>query len=101
MSTGADDRRTVVRATLLVHPDPSSAVDARSHDEKTLALIDAAIEGRIPPDLEESTIGGRQVKHIPIETLLHLQGVYRTRVAAALADDDAFGTVEAVFGFPG
>ena len=54
--------------------------DARSHARKTLAAIQAVIEGRASIDQQEYTIGNRSLKRTPIADLLVLLSKYETLV---------------------
>jgi hypothetical protein len=77
------DRFPVYTGSLYVHPDPAAAVPALSHDERTLAIIDARLEGRFTRDMESYAIEGQAVTRIPIAELVRLQGIYRARVERA------------------
>ena len=73
------DRLTVATGTLevganLETADPS---DARSHAQRMLALIEAAIEKRIPKDQQSYEIDGQRLDRIPIERLDALRSKYR------------------------
>lgn len=91
----ADGRPLEVVVTVLANP--ATAVNAKSHDETVLALINAALEGRLSADQEEFQINGRSVKHIPIEELIKLQGQYRARIIAARNPSAAFRQIEVGF----
>ena len=58
----------------------AEAGTAQSHAERTLALIEATIEGRIPSGMESYQIGGRAVTKIPLAELARLRGIYAARV---------------------
>jgi hypothetical protein len=58
----------------------AGAGEGQTHAERTLALIEAAIEGRIPQGMESYTVGGRQVQKIPLVELSKLRGIYAARV---------------------
>lgn len=79
----ATERHLVYRDSLLIREDASKVVPSLSHDEKMLALFDAALESRIPDDLQFVQIGSRSISAIPLQELVRLQGVYRARVRAA------------------
>lgn len=64
------------RCTVLQDFAAATDGDTLSHAEKTLRMIDAALEGRITADVEAYTIGGRQVTKIPVETLVRLRAQY-------------------------
>lgn len=75
------ERVVVYDAQLLVRPNPLAPVNAKSAAERTLAAIEAAIEGRLTNDLaEEVTINGRSIKSISIRELVRLRGIYAERV---------------------
>lgn len=46
--------------------------------EKTLAIIEAAITGRLTADIQSYQIAGRAVNKIPVEELMQLRGKYRS-----------------------
>ena len=97
--TSGSERDTVELKTVTLMANPATAVATASHDERVLAALDAAIEGRVTKDQEDITINGRSVKHIPFGELLQYQGIYRERVAAA-RNDEAFQIVEVRFAAP-
>jgi hypothetical protein len=51
-----------------------------SHIERTLAIIEAAIEGRMTADLETYQIAGRSISKIPIKELFWFRGHYRSKL---------------------
>jgi hypothetical protein len=51
-----------------------------SHIERTLAIIEAAIEGRLTADIENYNVAGRQVAKIPARDLLWFRGHYRAKL---------------------
>jgi len=75
---------------LVVEPDPRVAVAGtfQTHAEKTLAVIEAALEGRLTSDLESYQIAGRAVNKIPIRELTRLRGRY-----AGLVRQERTGTL--------
>jgi hypothetical protein len=80
--------------TLIVLPDlgaVSQAMVATSHAERTLALIEAAIEGRIPKDQESYKIGNRELTRIPMAELVKLRSHYRAEVARERRVRGGFG----------
>ena len=78
---GSSERYTVGTGTLTVLPDPASAVPT-SHAVRTLALIEAALEGRIPRGLEQTIIDGQTLIRIPLPELSRLRDKYRAEVRA-------------------
>lgn len=81
----AGEVHSVASGTIKVLPSFGSAVDARSHVRRTLAAIEAWIEGR-DIGVAEYEIAGRRMKSIPIADLLVLRDRYRREVRA---EDDA------------
>jgi hypothetical protein len=81
-------RITVETGATQVLADPATATigaDNRSHLEKTIANIEAMIEGRATKDVQEYTIADRQLKHIPINELLIWRDKYKAQLAAERA----------------
>lgn len=66
---------------------------ATTHAERTLALIEAAIEGRIPKDQQSYQIGNRQLTRIPIADLIKLRSQYRAEVARDRRRRSGFGSL--------
>lgn len=54
--------------------------DGRSTAERELAIIDAAIAGRLSADLQSYQVQGRAVNKIPIEELSRMRGKLRAQV---------------------
>lgn len=74
-----DQRLTIASGTITVAPnfetaDPS---DARSHAQRMLDMIEAALEKRIPKDQQSYEIDGMRLDRIPIERLDALRTKYR------------------------
>lgn len=67
---------------IVVQADIATQVagDAVTHAEKTLAVIEAAIGGRLTKDIEHYSIAGRSVSKIPISELVKLRGTYAALV---------------------
>lgn len=78
----AGQRFTISTGWWTVAPNitASTTLDARSHARKTLAAIQAVIEGRASIDQQEYTIGNRSLKRTPIADLLVLMSKYETLV---------------------
>jgi hypothetical protein len=74
--TDGTERYVVRQGTIVLTPDPTAAVNAQTHNQRTLAVIEAAIEGRLTADLEAYQISGRAVTKIPAKELVRLRGVY-------------------------
>jgi hypothetical protein len=92
--TDGADRETIATGYLTVLPDPlTDTTDARSHARVTLALIEQAIEGRLPDALAGYSIAGRSISKIPLSELVQLRNVYKSQVQAedrAAAGQSAF-----------
>jgi hypothetical protein len=58
----------------------ASAGACISHAERTLAIIEQQIEGKLSDDLASYSIGGRIVSKIPIDELKKLRAQYRAEV---------------------
>lgn len=56
-------------------------LDVRSHAVKTLAAIEATLEGRATSATSEYQIAGRAMKYIPIPELLSLRSTYKLEVS--------------------
>ena len=74
-------RITVGRGQLSVLPDPAAQAVALDHAHRTLALIEAALERRIPAGMEETNIDGQMLGRIPTTVLSNLRDKYRAEVA--------------------
>lgn len=75
-------RYTVLAGSFHVEPnlELAQAGDRRSHAEKTLAVINAALEGRLTADIQFYQIAGRTVSKIQIAELLKLRSHYTAMV---------------------
>jgi hypothetical protein len=80
-----DQRLTVATGTLEVGANLETAdpVDARSHAQRMLALIEAALEKRIPKDQQSYEIDGMRLDRIPIERLDALRTKYQREIQRA------------------
>ncbi|RXU06991.1 hypothetical protein B1F68_10525, partial [Pseudomonas syringae] len=83
----------VAKGFVKVLADLQSAgfVDGRSHAERMLDLIEAALEKRIPKDQQSYEIDGMRLDRIPIERLEALRTRYRREVASARRKGSPFG----------
>lgn len=79
-----DDRATLASGRMEILADllQAETFDGRSHARRTLDLIEAAIEKRIPKDQQGYEIDGMKLERIPIERLEALRTRYRREVAA-------------------
>lgn len=80
--TKAGEAYDVARGEVRVLPNLTGAAAGAllSHAEKTLAIINLAIEGRLTADLESYSVGGRTVNKIPTAELEKLRGKYEAIV---------------------
>ncbi len=81
----SDERHTVERGTVQIASDPTG-VPGSTHATRTLAIIEAALEARLPRGLEMYTIDGQQVQKLTHEALSRLHDKY---LAAVKAEQDA------------
>lgn len=71
-------------------------IDLRSHARKTLAALEAVIEGRASLDQERYRINNRELYRTPLEVLTKLRNQYRVEVSRELAKESGgsqFGKV--------
>lgn len=75
-------RYPVAFGTLTLTPNFAIVVGGalQDEDEKTLAVIEAALAGRLTADIQDYQIAGRVVTKIPIMELMTIRGVYAARV---------------------
>jgi hypothetical protein len=59
--------------------------DDTTHAQRMLALIETALEGRIPRGLENTIIDGQQLDRIPLTQLHALRQKYRAERANEIA----------------
>lgn len=78
--TDGTDTYTVRSGVVHLLPNLATLGSARTHAETALALIDAALEGRLTADVQSFQIAGRAVAQIPVLELKKLQGKYRSEV---------------------
>ena len=64
--------------SVAIREDPRVATAGmfQTHAERTLVVIESALEGRLTKDLESYQIAGRSISKIPIETLMKMRGRY-------------------------
>ena len=89
------DRYTVDAGELQIKADPATAtapLDQRTHAARTLAAIEAVIEGRATSAQLQWSLAGRQVQYIPLDELRKFRAHYRSEVIAEQnADQTAKG----------
>lgn len=84
----ADDERILVdrgRWTFLSNLDASDNTDPRSHAEKMVNFLEAALENRAGSDIIYYMIGGRAVSKIPPGELRSLLADYRQELAGEVS----------------
>lgn len=88
-----DQRLTVASGELEVgaNLETSDPVDARSHAQRMLALIEAALEKRIPKDQQSYEIDGLRLDRIPVERLDALRTKYQREIQRARSSRFPFG----------
>lgn len=82
----ATDRHVVGGGEIQVLANPALAFGA-THATRTLAIIEAAIEGRLPRGLETYSIDGQSIAKIGIEALVRLRSIYADWVRNERAQD--------------
>lgn len=67
---------------IMIEPDLSQAAAgaAVSYEEKTLLVLEAALQGRLTSDMEHYSVAGRSVSKIAVQELLRLRGIFRALV---------------------
>lgn len=69
---------------LVINIEPNAASSPAgsfvTFEERTLAVLEAAIAGRLPAGIESYQIAGRAVNKIPMKELVQLRGQYRAAV---------------------
>jgi hypothetical protein len=90
----------VGRGVLEVQPDLAAAQgdSALSHAERTLLVIEAALEGRLPSGMETYQIAGRAISKMKIKELMELRGQYAALVWKQRNPGKLGPTVEVTFG---
>ena len=84
----SEDRHTLATGQIQIAPNlatTAAGTDLRSHAARTLAAIEAKLEGRSGSGIDEYEIAGRRMKYISIPDLLRLRDRYRAEVAAEQA----------------
>lgn len=76
IATSGEEADVVREGALVVLANPITLADGQTHNERTLAAIEAKIEGRLTTDQETVQINGRGINKIPFEKLLELRGLY-------------------------
>lgn len=98
-----DGRRTTLAdGQLEILPDllAMEAGDVRSHARRMLALIEAALQKRIPKDQQSYEIDGQRLDRIPIERLEELRLRYRREVKAEERRGNGLGVRTVRWSYP-
>lgn len=84
MVVKGDDRVTVDTGTIQIEPnwETASPEDVRTHAARMVALIEAALEKRIPKDQQSYEIDGQRLDRIPIERLRELRMQYQRELGS-------------------
>lgn len=82
--TKASEAAVADSGAFVVAPNIARATSGSmlSHAERTLAIIIAAIEGRLTTDMQAYQINGRAITKIPIQELVLLRSQYEAEVRA-------------------
>lgn len=78
-NAGATLQRYLLKiGTVQVLPDITAATpgDFQTHEERTLAILVAALEGRLTADIEDYQVAGKSVRKIPVVELRRLKAEY-------------------------
>lgn len=76
------ERFEAYRGRCLLLPNPATITgDLRGHAARTLAALDALLEGRATKDQASYRIGDRELSRIPVPELLALRDYYRAEAA--------------------
>lgn len=82
VNVGATERHTVYDSWITIEPNVAALTSAQLQSQAVadLAVIDAAIAGRLSSDLQDYEIRGTAVTKIPIRELYRLRGVTRAQI---------------------
>lgn len=94
------DRFEVYRDRVTITANFAALQDGRSSTERELAIVDAAISGRLTADLQSYQVQGRAVNKIPIEELHRIRGFLRSQVWRERHPGQLGPTVQVRFGRP-
>jgi hypothetical protein len=82
---GAGVVQTVQTGVITIKANPATitaTTDTRTHARRTLDLIQAAIEGRVPDGVDSYSVDGRSITSIPLRELFALRDKYAAIVAS-------------------
>lgn len=94
------DRFVVCDKTVAVLANPLTAVNAKSHTERTLEIIEAAIEGTLTDAEASWTIGGKSVTKYSPKELFALRNQYLEQLRQEQSSWGAFRSMAVRFGPP-
>jgi hypothetical protein len=80
------NRHAIDTGEMVVLANPAIALGG-THATRTLAIIEAALEGRLPRGLETYVIDGQSIAKIPIKQLVEMRSVYADWVQNEKAQD--------------
>lgn len=82
LATLGTERYTIREARIRLNVDPGTVATTGglAHCQRTLTLIETAIEGRLTSDHESYAINGRSIAKIPVRELVRLRGIYLAKV---------------------
>lgn len=79
-----DESTEAVSIAVLPNPRGAAAGEFQTHAARTLAIIEAKLEGRLSADLESYQIAGRSINKIPFAELRKLRREYAAEVRQKL-----------------
>jgi len=96
----AGENYAAARGTITVRPNLATATagQLQSAEEKELAIVEAAISGRLTDDMQSYQISGRAVNMIPIRDLYMIRNQLRAAVIAKRNGGRIETPVRGVFG---
>jgi hypothetical protein len=103
VKVGATAYLRVDAGTVLILPDIAQATDGslQTHAERMLALVEAALEGRLTRDQESIIIDGVAITRIPHDNLRRLRILYLAEVESERNPANAIGSIHVHFNRPG
>lgn len=72
-------RTVIARGTITILPTPLAALGS-NHATRMLALIESALEGRVPNNLQSYEIDGQRIDKIPVPQLKRMRDDYKAEV---------------------
>jgi hypothetical protein len=80
------NRHSIAVGEMVILANPAVAFGG-THATRTLAIIEAALEGRLPRGLENYVIDGQSIAKIPLKTLAEMRSIYASWVGNEKAQD--------------